>query len=803
VSNRVKVVIGLVGVIALTGVAVFFFLRYQIRKSFPETSGTLSIEGLHDRVEVLRDTYGVPRIEARDEHDLIMTLGYVHAQDRLWQMDMACRIAEGRLSELFGRETLPFDKLFRLIGIRQIAEKVELALPAESRDRLQWYAHGVNAFILTHRGKYPIEFDLLSYDPEQWTPVHSVMVGKFLAWQMTLSWWTELTYGAIADRVGPQMTLDIFPPYPPDVQPAVRSWGQRGLASAGMEFLHAAEAFGDYFGMNGILGGSNAWVVGPSKSASGKVILANDTHLVLQNPCLWYEVHLQVPEFTVAGMSVPGAPGILAGYNDHIAWGITNAMVDDADFYVERIDSSDTTKYVYDGALRPITFREEEIQVRGDTAVTFVVRSTHHGPIVTDIAHPLQKFRYPLVTSMRWTGAEEGDQAGAFMKIDKAENWEEFSAGVREFPGPGQNFVYGDQQGNIGYRCGALLPIRGKQSSALPLPGWEKSTEWRGFVPSEKLPAFYNPPEGFVASANDKIAGDEYPYYISYLWEPPSRIQRLRSTLGKDDRFSVEDFKQLQNDTFSMWAKEIVPYILEACKDSLGDLSDNSHVLDYLRNWTFTFDRENIAAMIYQECIVQLLENTYKDEMGEELFHDWLILSNIPIRVTTKLLRERTSPWFDDASTDSVETRDQVIRKSLQGAVAALRERFGPDPKTWRWGDAHTVTLQHPFGLRKPLDKIFNIGPFPYRGGSTTLISGEYSFNQPFAAIIGATFRQIVDFARPGEAEVVLTSGQSGQVFHPHYADQTPLWLNGAYRTVRAKQEQGEAWDMLVLEPIR
>ncbi len=800
-SNRAKVIIGLAGVIALTGVAVFFFLRYQIRKSFPETSGTLRLAALHERVEIVRDTYGVPRIEARDEHDLLVALGYVHAQDRLWQMDMVCRIAEGRLSELLGRETLPFDKLFRLVGLRRIAEKVEPALPADSRDRLQWYADGVNAFIKGHQGKYPIEFDLLSYDPEPWTPVRSVMVGKFLAWQLTVSWWTDLTYGAIAERVGPQMTLDIFPSYPSDVQPAVHSWGQRGVAAAGMEFLHTAQAFNAYLGIKGILGGSNAWVVAPSKSASGKVILANDTHLLLHNPCLWYEVRLRTPGYAVAGMSIPGAPGVLAGYNDHIAWGITNAMADDADFYVERIDERDTTKYIYDGAPRPISYQEEEIQVRGDTALTFVVRSTHHGPIITDFPAPFKKFHYPFVTSMRWTGVEGGDQAGAFMKINAAKNWEEFSAGVRKFPGPGQNFVYGDAQGNIGYRCGVLLPIRGKQSPALPLPGWERSTEWQGFVPFEKLPSLYNPPEGFIASANDKIAGDEYPYYISNLWEPPSRIQRLRNTLGKDQRFSVGDFKLLQNDTYSVWAQETIPYILEAFKDSLSRLPDDLHTLDYLRNWTFRFDKESIPAMIYQEWFVHLLENTYKDEMGEELYHDWLTLSNIPIRVTTRLLHEGTSLWFDDARTESVETRDQVIRKSLQDAVTAVRRRFGPDPKTWRWGDAHTVTLQHPFGLRKPLDRIFSIGPFPYQGASTTLMSGEYSFNQPFAAMIGATFRQIVDFARPAVAEVVLPSGQSGQVFHPHYADQTPLWLNGAYRTVEPRQEKREVWKKLVLEP--
>jgi penicillin amidase len=803
VSKRAKVVIGLLGVLVLTGTAVFIFLRYQIRKSFPETSGTLSVVGLHDRVEVLRDGYGVPHIEAHDEHDLIMTLGYVHAQDRLWQMDMACRISAGRLSELLGPTSLQFDRMFRVIGLKRIAEELEPTLTPESRNRLAWYADGVNEFIRTHKGKFPIEFDLLSYDPEPWTPIHSLMVGKLLAWEMTLAWWSELTYGAIAERVGPQMTLDIFPPYPTNVAPTVPAMSKQAATGLSLGFLQTAYAFKQLFGLPATFGGSNAWVVSASKSASGQVILANDTHLVLHNPSLWYEVQLHAPGYNVAGMSVPGSPGILAGYNERIAWGLTNAMVDDADFYVERIDSSDTTKYAYEGALLPLRYREEEIQVRGDTAVTCIIRSTHHGPIVTDIAHPFKKSHYPFVASMRWTGTEKGDQTEAFISINKAHNWVEFCKGVSQFAGPGQNFIYGDTDGNIGYQLGVKLPMRGKQSAALPLPGWEKSTEWQGFVPFEHLPHAYNPNEGFLASANDKMVDDGYPYYISNLWEPPSRIERLREILGRNDRFSVEDFERLQNDKYSMLAQQLLPYIMNACRDSSAGIPQEQLILDYLRNWNFRFEKEDIATMIYQQFFVKLLENIYEDEMGEDLYHDWLVLSNIPLRVTTKLLREGTSPWFDDIRTDSVETRDQIIRKSIRGAIIALRDRFGSDMKTWRWGDAHTVTLQHPFGLRKPLDRIFSIGPFPYGGGSSTLISGEYSFNEPFAAMVGATFRQIVDFARPGQARAVLTSGESGQVFHVHYDDQTPLWLNGAYRTVRMRPQPGEQWERLLLEPGR
>jgi penicillin amidase len=550
--------------------------------------------------------------------------------------------------------------------------------------------------------------------------------------------------------------------------------------------MKVAHDYADFFGTASIAGGSNAWAVAPGKSITGSVLLANDTHLRLQVPSKWYEVRLRAPDFNVSGMSVAGVPCVVSGRNDRIAWGVTNLMADDADFYVERIDSSDTTKYFFDGAWHPITYRDEEIGVRNQPGVLLTIRSTRHGPIVTDVQTMLQKGKAPYVASMRWTGAEPDDQLQAFFMMDRARNWQEFSEGVQRFPGPGQNFVYGDVDGNIGYWCGAKLPIRTRRSSLLPLPGWEKESEWQGFVPPDKLPHLFNPSEGFVASANNKVADDSYPYYISDLWEPPSRIIKLRETLGgANEGFSPDDFQRLQTDMFSYNAKEVLPYIMAAFKDSVLGLAEEQQVKEYLRNWNFIYSPQDIATSIYQEFFVHFLRNVYADEMGDDLFHDFLILANVPIRVTTRLVEEGTSTWFDDVRTAQVETRDDMIRKSLREAVVALRTRFGIETKMWRWGDLHTVTLQHPFGLRKPLDRIFNIGPFPYGGASTALMSGEYDLNAPFATVIAASYRQIFDLGTAGRTSTVLPSGQSGQVFNKHYRDQTELWLNGAYRTVR------------------
>lgn len=803
-TRRARVLAGAAGVLVVALAAGALFFRYQIRKSFPVTSGTIHISGLQQPVTVSRDAYGVPTIEAQNEHDLMVATGFVHAQDRLWQMDLERRAGEGRLSELFGRATLPFDRMFRIVGIRRSAEAIAGAIDVGSLERLQWYADGVNDFIADAQGRLPAEFDLLNYRPEPWTPLHSIMIGRLMAWELNLSWWTDVTYGMIAERVGLMAALEIMPGFPADVPPTVPSGDWRSYASLGREYMHTAREYGAAFASSSISGGSNAWVIAPSRSASGAVLLANDTHLRLESPSRWYEMHMRAPGFDVRGVSIAGVPAVVAGRNSRIAWGLTNVMADDADFYAEWLDSLSGTTYLYDGHWRPVRFINEEITVRGDSVRALTIRLTHHGPLISDIATPEHRARPAYAVSMRWTGNEIDDQFGAFVRINKARNWKEFAAGVREFAVPGQNFVYGDSDGTIGYWCGAKIPIRPGRSSLLPLPGWDPAVEWRGYVPFAKLPHRLNPPEGFIATANNKIVDNAYPYHISDLWEPASRIQRLYAVLGrKGDVFSVQDFEWLQNDTYSYFARDIVPYIMNACGDSAASFPGGERVLDYFRNWNFQFSRDDLATTIFQEFLVRLLRNTFGDEMGDDLLHDWMTLSNIPLRVTAQLLREGSSPWFDDITTPGPETRDDIIRKSLREAVGGLERRLGADTRKWRWGDLHTVELRHPFGRMKPLDRIFNVGPFPAGGGPTALVSCEYSLNEPFAVTVGPSFRQIFDFSGDGAIRSVLPSGQSGQAFHRHYDDQARLWLNGGYRVSTFTVRAADGAERLILAPVR
>jgi penicillin amidase len=404
---------------------------------------------------------------------------------------------------------------------------------------------------------------------------------------------------------------------------------------------------------------------------------------------------------------------------------------------------------------------------------------------------------------MRWTGYELDDPFEAFRRINSAHDWQSFSEGVHAFTVPAQNFVYADVRGTIGFRAGGRIPVRGSRSALLPLPGWERESNWRGFVPPGELPWMVNPPEGFVASANDKLTDDSYRYYISDLWEPPSRIQRLREVLRSDRQtFSLADCERLQQDVYSYFGRDLRTHLLQALEDSVLGIPHEEQILQYIKNWNCSFGTDDLASTIVNQVLVRLLENVFVDEMGDDLYHDYVILANVPVRVISRLLAEGQSLWFDDIRTPGQESKQVIIRRSFREAIGTLRTRLGDQPRLWRWGELHTVTFRHPLGMVRPLDVVFNRGPFPFAGGTTTLVSGEYRFTDPFQVLVGPAYRQIFDLSRAAEFRVILPPGQSGQAYHRHYDDQLQLWLMGAYRQGRIP-EGPLGWERLSLKPER
>ena len=805
------VVLGITGTLIAGLIVGFLFIRHLLVKSYPLTSGGVTVAGIGAPADVYRDVYGIPHLRAATTADLMFTTGYVQAQDRLWQMDLMRRAGEGRLSELFGERTLPFDMMFRMLNLREVADSIEAHLHTESLSALRSYADGVNAFIDSHHGSYPPEFDMLNYSPERWGIRHSLLVSRLIAWELALAWWTDLTYGAISERVSIAKLNEFFPGWPDSVRVTVPTGQKPREASMYRTFsalFDAARGYRGMFGLGTLGGGSNAWAVNASRSESGYPLLANDPHLGMPQPSRWYLMHLSAPGLNVSGVTVPGLPVVVIGHNDAIAWGFTNAMLDDADFYIEKPDSLHPGNYIFRDRSLPMKVRTEVIDIGSDDSVEVNFRSTLHGPVVNDV-HPVLKRdpggRDSRPVTMKWTGFDVSDEMYGFLRINRAANPADFADGLSYLTVPGQAVVYGDTSGNIAYWTTGRVPERGKQHPMLPLPGWTGDAEWKGYLDFRALPRLVNPPDGVIACANQKISDDGYRWYLSTLWEPPSRIRRIRELLQGAAQFTADDFKRMQQDVVSPYARETTALVLSVCSSGPRKDSASAAALDYLRNWDFRFAAGDVATTIFNEFYVKLLENIYLDEMGDSLLGSFTEFGAIPNRVTSGLMASDSSLWFDDVRTPGRESRNDIIRKSLADALDALRRRMGNVMKEWRWGNTHTVTFRHPFGARVPLDRIFNVGPFPVAGGGTTVNKTEYRTSDPYEVTVGPSMRQVVDLARPLEGFFVLTGGQSGQPLHEHYDDQAPLWLNGGYIRVSAdwSEIRESPWDRLTLEPAR
>lgn len=780
--RKTKFIIGVVVSVTLIGIILFFVLQYLVTKSFSQTEGEITASSLNRPVKIYRDEYGVPHIFADTEYDLFFAQGYVHAQDRLWQMDLSRRAGEGRLSEILGTPTIKFDKMLKTIGFASIARSIEQYLHPKSKEVLRAYTDGINEFIRTHKGKYPIEFDMLNYEPEEWKPVHSLMIARLMAWELNISWHVDVVLGELIAVLGEEKASLIFPTYPENGPVIVRQAFDRSQLTPVRQLSALHNEFREFYGTTGTHIGSNSWAVAPGKSASGKAMLANDPHLGLSLPAKWYEIHLSAGELNVAGVSLPGTPMVIIGHNMKVAWGLTNVMADDADFYFEKKDSLNGETYAFKNEWLPFEILQDTIVVRDSAEVPFVIKKTLHGPVINDI-YSLKSFSSSDCITMKWTGFEISDELYALYQINRSRDWQSFLNGVKEFTVPGQNFVYADAAGNIGYHPGVRLPKRKEQNPTMPFIGWTGEYEWEGFIPFEELPSLYNPPEGFIATANNKTT-NSVKYHIANLWEPPSRIQRIREVLQSKEQLDVSDFKRLQNDNYSHFAREVTPYILAAYGNSPVQNQEMETALNYFRNWNYTLSKDDVPTTVFEVFFNHLIKNIYRDEMGEELFRQYIYLANIPYRVTLSLLRDSATVWFDDAGTPAVESKEDIIRRSLTESIDYLKEHLGGKMKEWQWGKLHTLTLKHPFGDIEVLSSIVNIGPIAVSGSGTSVNNGEYRFTNPYAMILGPSMRSIVDFSNVNNALSVLPSGQSGQPLHDHYSDQTPMWTNGEYHSL-------------------
>jgi penicillin amidase len=756
-------------VIALAGG--YLWLQHLLKNGLPVTSGEVVLAGLQAPVEIVRDEYGVPHILARNEADLFFAMGYAMAQDRFWQMEFHRRLGAGRLSELFGEDFVKVDRYFRMTTAAGIQREV----PPELAYVPKAFSEGVNAYLKTHGDHLPVEFKLLRYTPEPWDKDDYITILKVINWALSLGWHVDQTAGAMLEKVGEDRLRDAFPPWASDA-PLILPGGAMAAFACTDERLALARQIEGLISFSGA-GASNNWVVSGRNSATGKPILANDPHLALTNPSFWWEVHLSCPGLDASGFAVPGVPGLPVGHNAHVAWGVTNVMADDVDFYVEKIHPNDPLKYEYQGVWQGMRVKEETIRVKGKDPVKIRMLLTRHGPLVSE-----PKAGEGKAVSARWAFTERPQPLRAAYLLMKARDVNEVREALRDWELPGQNFVFADVAGNIGYWCCAAIPIRAKGDGLLPVPGWTDEWEWRGYVPFDEKPHVINPPAGFLATANGRVADENYPYSIGRYWEPEDRITRIREVLSAKERLSVRDFQDLQQDIRCLLASEMTPLLVRALRSRSSD-EKSMRAADILSGWDFRMSKESPAAALFELTYRRFLDHVFRDELGEALHGAYLKAVAFPPRAVRAILKKGTSPWLDDVTTPEKEGLEEMLLKSLDQAFSELGIVKAEDPAKCRWGQLHQLTFVHALGKKKPLDRIFNLGPYPVDGNNLTVNKKQYLLEEAFKCSYGVSERMIVDLSDMDRAFHVLPTGQSGHLKSPHHQDQVELYLEGRYHT--------------------
>jgi penicillin amidase len=699
------------------------------------------------------------------------------AQDRLWQMDLLRRATIGRLAEIFGQDLLKTDQLMRSL---RITEKSNLILSKSDGKMIrvaEAFADGVNQFIEKNKNKLPPEFAILGYEPEKWQVFHSVNLVGYMAWDLTLPWNSEYLLYKLSKKVSPAKFKETIPNlllHKTEIHPDF------SLGNSPLELRAALLAETEKLADLGlaVFTGSNNWAVSGKKSTTGKPILANDMHLGLFTPGIWHQMHQVVEnQLDVTGVVIPGQPFIVAGHNENIAWGMTNVMVDDMDFYLETINPENPNQYRFNNQWRQMNIRTETFKTRAGNTIKKELKFTHRGPVISGF-----KSNNKEVISMRWIGNESSNELRTIYLLNRAKNWEDFRDAVKTFIAVSQNIVYADVEGNIGLQTCAGIPTR-KSNGAFGVPGDTDEYDWTGIVPFEELPYSFNPGSGHVSSANNKIANDDYPYYVSYWFAMPDRIDRIREMLDEKTKLSSEDFKKMHGDFKSKHVERYLDDIVEIVRQMKDLNALEKQALHLLYHWDGVLSKESTAATIFEYLYMMMVKNLVKDELGEELYREYLGNNTLTRNLVLNIWKNKNSHWCDDINTETRETFDQWIQASFKETVGKLQADLGDKPANWQWGKIHHLMLAHPLGRVKLLDMLFhfNRGPFEVGGSFHTVCPYAYSLRNPFISDYGASHRHIYSTANWDESQTVIPTGISGIPASPYYCDQTKLYIENKY----------------------
>ncbi len=729
----------LLGILTVAVLAAGYWLFWR---PLPESSGQIDAP-VESEVTVERDGLGVPSIRAANEQDLLFTQGYITAGERMWQMDGLRRFAAGELAEIIGPGGLELDRESRKLRMRHIAEQVYAELDPRDRAQFAAYARGVNHYLETHRGNYSFEFAVLGYDPRPWSVVDSILVGLYMYRNLTTSYPEKLVKRNLA-KGGDAAKIDFLFPL-----------------RAGTETLPAGD----------VQPGSNAWAVSGAHTLSGKPLLSNDMHLEFSIPGIWFMTGLAAPGLHVAGVALPGVPGIIVGHNEQIAWGVTNLHFDVQELYSENLDSA-TGRYLFKGKPEQAVLEREMIRVKDKAPVEYRHWITRHGPLVVDDAAEH--------ISLKWTAAQPGNFQFPFVEIDRARNWTEFTAALTRFPGPGQNFVYADRAGNIGYHATGKLPVRKNFRGDGPVDGSSGEFEWDGYIPFDRLPAAYNPPDGYIVTANQNPFRVDYGYTVSGTFAAPFRSSQIRAMLKAKPKLGPDDTLRIQKDVYSEFTHRFAQQLVAAADTKKATNPTLAAVIPVLRNWNGQMDKDGaapfIATLAFQH-FRRAMANVASPGNGS------LYETQMSSGAVARLLRERPAGWFADY--------DDALLKALDSAVEECRRMQGTAIDKWFYGRYLQLAVNHPVGHQLPfLAQYFDVGPVAMSGGSTTV--------KQTTARLGPSERFNADLANWDNSLLNIPIGQSGHVLSRHYKDEWDAYYAGT--SFPMKFDRPEVKDRLILK---
>ncbi len=737
-------------------------LLERMKSSLPTVEGEVRIDGLEQDVEIIRDAQGVPHIYAKNLNDLFLAQGYTTAQDRLWQMEMIRRSTSGTLSEIFGEPMLKSDIFYRNLGFHRIAEK--LAQQVDHKDdhiaMVSAYNSGINEFISAKGDSLPIGYQVLQFSPDEFTIRDSILSVLSISFALTGTHFFKFLRLQLIEKLGKKAALALFPV------------SRTPSFAAQMEY--------DYFSLIENTIGSNNWVVSGEKTVGGKPLLANDPHLMITLPGIWYQNHLNAPNLSVVGFSILGIPGITIGHNDQIGWGCTNSFADVQDLYIERLNPDNPDQYLSGDEWQDFKTVEETIKIRGKDALKKDFKISEHGPILESFFVGSKKLDYLPIDKSYKLGYKSIENElditelfAAVLHLNKAKSWTDFKEAIRHWTLPSQNIVYADVDGNIGFYVSGRVPIRKKGTGVVPVPGWTDEYEWDGYIPFEEMPYSLNPGANLIATANNKIVPEDYPYPITNFYCSPDRVDRITELLLEKQKLDSEDFKRIQNDIYSQRARDICGYLTRIDPDN--ELQEKAIAI--LKNWRFQVSADSAAALIYHVWIRKFLEALLKDRLGDELYIIFMLAAANPLYY----LKYPSAWMYPGESNKNTTNRDNMLKSCLQEALEDIVAKHGRNIDNWRWGLEHHITFVNSLSALHPDLNMLNRGPFELPGDLFTVNSFGVNTLDDYRCVGGVSFRMILDFGDLGNSAAIAPPGQSENPMSEHYSDMIQPWVKGEY----------------------